>query len=109
MFALTSATVRRLIVLARRREDVAAPELDLRDVDDRALHFARLVEDPANAGVVALELAIRRRDRRGSLHVSIYLDDVREADRLVPLSFVLEDLAAREVAAWPAPQDVVPA
>ena len=106
MLALTSATVRRLVVISRELGDPELPTLELRAVDDHAIHYARALGIDRDAGLATLELALRLRDRRGS-HRYIVAVGADVVDRLVPIGFVLDDLAARELAAWPAPQDVV--
>lgn len=112
MYALSDATVRRLVILAREAEsglELVSPDIDLSELDARAIHFARLVEDPGGDGIRVLEIAVRLVDHRGTRHVSIHLDDARFVDVLVPVSFLLDDLALHELGAWPAPHDVVPA
>ena len=111
MYALSSATVRRLVVLARQDGVGEIPAFALGELDDRAIHYGRQVEDPANVGAVVLELAVRLRSRRGlvSQRATVYLDDTASTDVLVPVPVLLEALAILELRAWPAPQDVVPA
>jgi hypothetical protein len=108
MYALSDATVRRLVILSREAGFPEVPELSLEQLDPRAIHFAlRVGPHLEDLPIDELSLSLRLRDRRATYGVRIHISGKDQLDVLVPTSFLLEDLAAREMAAWPAPQDVL--